>query len=137
MNVNSVSKSGKENHLVTAFQALDDIVSRNAKLYGLLTAWHQKSETIIVGGESKILRLWDAEKELKMLDIQTGSEFVVSHISCAPNGLFAVGFGDGCIRIFDRRCYPNENKIITYREHCASLLTVCMKNDGNVLVTGW
>lgn len=134
---NTVKKSGIENNLVTAFQALDDIVSRSSKLYGLLTAWHQQSETIIVGGESKILRLWDADKELKILDIQTGSEFVVSHISCAPNGIFSVGFGDGSIRIYDRRCYPNENKVITYREFCVPLLTVNMRNDCNSLVTGW
>ena len=134
---NNMNKTGKDSNLVSAFQASDDIVARSSKHYGLLAAWHQASETIIVGGESKFLRLWDADKELKVLDIQTGSEFVVSHISCSPNGIFAVGFGDGCIRVYDRRNYPHENRIITYREHSSSLLTVCMRTDCNSLVTGW
>lgn len=88
---NSGSSRSINGNLVTAFQALDDPPMRSARIYGLQTAWHQSTQTIIVGGESKVIRLWDAEKELKYLDIPVGSEFPVSHISCAPNALFAIG----------------------------------------------
>lgn len=124
-------------NLVTAFQALEDQPSRSSRIFGLQTAWHQSTQTIFVGGESKIIRLWDAERELKIQDIITGSDNAVSHISCAPNALFAVGFGDGCIQIYDRRSPPSESKIMSYREHCQSLLTICLRNDCESLVSGW
>lgn len=89
-NQSSSSRSVNGN-LVTAFQALDDPPARSARIYGLQTAWHQSTQTIIVGGESKVIRLWDAEKELKYMDIPVGSDFPISHISCSPNALFAIG----------------------------------------------
>ena len=90
---NQNKPTGHNGNLVSAFQALDEPSSKSSRFYGLQTAWHQASKTIIVGGESKIIRLWDAEKELKYLDI-TGSDFPVTHINCAPNGLFAIGKTD-------------------------------------------
>lgn len=133
---NNIKNSIKESNLVTAFQALDEQPTKSSRFYGLQTAWHQSSQTIIVGNESKVLRLWDAEKELKIQDIQSGSESPVSHISCAPNGLFAVGFQNGGIKIYDRR-NNGDGKIMTYKEHSQSLLTICMRSDCESLVSGW
>lgn len=138
---NSNNQSNKlpasNGNLVTAFQALEDQPTRSLRFFGLQTAWHQSTQTIFVGGESKLLRLWDAERELRVLDIPTGSDFPVSHISCAPNALFAVGFADGCIQIYDRRANPNDSRIMTYREHSQSLQTICLRNDCESLVSGW
>lgn len=130
------SDSNQGNNLVTAFQGLEDQPKSSSRVFGLQTAWHQSTQTIFVGGESKVLRLWDAERELKIGDISSGSDFPVSHISCAPNALFAVGFGDGAIQIFDRRTHPNDSRIMTYREHSHSLLTICLRNDCESLVSG-
>lgn len=89
---NQSSKSGFSNEsLVTAFQAVEETSSKSSRIYGLQTAWHQSTQTIFAAGESKYVRLWDAEKELKFQDIATNSDFPVSHISCAPNALFSVG----------------------------------------------
>lgn len=132
-NANNLQKSQKD--LVTAFQAMSDISGRSSKLYGLITAWHQKSQTIIVGGESKYLRLWDVEKELRTVDIATGSDFVVSHISCASSGIFAAGFGDGIVKMYDRRL--RDNIVMSYREHSQPLLTLCIRNDCEKLISGW
>lgn len=136
-NQSNKQQAGQNENLVTAFQALEDQPTRSSRVFGLQTAWHQSTQTIFVGGESKLIRLWDAERELKVQDIQTGSDFPVSHISCAPNALFAVGFADGCIQIFDRRAQPSESRIMSYREHCQSLLTICLRNDCESLVSGW
>lgn len=131
------NKSTTNGNLVTAFQAIEDQPTRSSRIFGLQTSWHQSTQTIFVGGESKLIRLWDAEKELKVQDIHTSSDFPVSHISCAPNALFAVGFGDGCIQIYDRRAQPNESRIMVYREHSQSLQTICLRNDCESLVSGW
>lgn len=135
---NQSNKSTAQNtNLITAFQALEDQPTRSSRGFGLQTAWHQSTQTIFIGGESKILRLWDAEKELKVQDIPSGSDSPVSHISCSPNALFAVGFGDGSIQIFDRRAGPHDSRIASYREHDKQLLTICLKNDCETLVSGW
>ena len=132
---NQSNRSNINNNLVTAFQAIEEQSTRSLKIFGLQTAWHQSSQTIIVGGESKVIRLWDAAKELKIQDFHTGSDFPISHISCAPNAMFAVGFGDGSIQIFDRRASQYE-KVMTYREHSQSLLTICLRNDCESLISG-
>lgn len=124
-------------NLVTAFQALEDQPVKSSRVFGLQTAWHQSTQTIFVGGESKLVRLWDAERELKVQDVQTGSDFPVCQISCAPNAMYAVGFADGSIQIFDRRAQPSETRIMSYREHSQSLLTICLRNDCESLVSGW
>jgi regulator-associated protein of mTOR len=93
-NQNSCSnnKLGVNNgSLVTAFQAIEDQPSRSMRIFGLQTAWHQSSQTIFAAGESKFIRLWDAETELKISDIPVTSDFPVTHISCSPEAVFAVG----------------------------------------------
>lgn len=122
--------------LVTAFQALDDQPQRSAKIYGLQTAWHQSTQTIFAGGESKYIRLWDAEKEYKTNDISTGSDSFVSHLCCSPNAMFAVALADGCIQLYDRRIPTNDSRIMVYREHISPLLTICMRNDCESLISG-
>lgn len=135
---NQSNKSSAQNsNLITAFQALEEHPTKSSRGFGLQTAWHQSTQTIFIGGESKILRLWDAEKELKVQDISSGNDSPVSHISCSPNALFAVGFGDGSVQLFDRRAGPNESRVVSYREHDRHLLTICLRNDCETLVSGW
>lgn len=126
---------GWTDNLLTAFQALDD-QSRSSGYFGLQTAWHQSTQTIFVGGESKYLRLWDAERELKICDISTGSNCSVSHLCCSPNALYAIALTDGSINIYDRRLSSNESKIMSYKETDKQLLTICLKNDCESLISG-
>uniref|UniRef100_A0A182QVZ5 Raptor N-terminal CASPase-like domain-containing protein n=1 Tax=Anopheles farauti TaxID=69004 RepID=A0A182QVZ5_9DIPT len=102
---------------------------------GLVLAWHQRSQTIMAAGEAKYIRLWDAEREMRICDIPSGSDTAVLKLSCAPNGLFAAGFYDGSVRIFDRRCPPSETRCATIREHINPLLAVCLRDDCESLVT--
>lgn len=41
---------------------------------GLVTKWEQRSLTLAVTGDVRIVRLWDAETELKKQDIPTGAD---------------------------------------------------------------
>lgn len=128
--------SSSTENLLTAFQALDDQPQRSSRIYGLQTAWHQSSQTIFVGGESKFLRLWDAERELKLCDIPTGSEYYVSHLCCSPSAMYAIALADGCIQLFDRRLPSNESRVMLYREHNNPLLTICLRSDCESLISG-
>lgn len=129
--------------LITSWLAIGDN-STNAKLsskmsksgIGLVTAWHQKSQTLVSGGESRVLNLWDVEKELKSGELLVGSEASVRVLSMAPNGLLAAGCGDGSVRIFDKRISQHNSVVITYREHSNAILTACLRNDCESLVSG-
>lgn len=42
-------------------------------------------------------------------DIPTGADSCVTSLSCDPQrSLVAAGFGDGSVRVYDRRMGPNE-----------------------------
>ncbi|EAT40599.1 AAEL007690-PA [Aedes aegypti] len=132
--------ANRESALVTAWHGLFDFNSpATAKVgtseLGLVMAWHQKTQTIMAAGEAKYIRLWDAERESRICDIPSGSDTTIIKLSCAPNGLFAAGCSNGSVRLFDRRCAPTEARIATFREHMNPILTVCLRDDCESLVS--
>ncbi|XP_061517571.1 regulatory-associated protein of mTOR [Anopheles gambiae] len=139
-------ETSDENQLLSAWHGLLDFnTSSAAKVScseaapaahgGLVLAWHQRTQTIMAAGEAKYIRLWDAEREMRICDIPSGSDTAVLKLSCAPNGIFAAGFYDGSVRIFDRRCPPAETRCATIREHINPVLAICLRDDCESLVT--
>lgn len=104
---------------------------------GIVISWQQQDQVIVVGGSSKLLRLWDAEKELKIYDIVLNADSSVVSLSSSPNGIIAAGFFDGSIRLFDKRCSSQEAKFMTYREHQTSILAAVLRDDCENLISGW
>lgn len=45
------------------------------------------------------------------------------------SGLVVVGCSDGSVRVFDRRCSPNDAKVRTWMEHTACVLQVTLVGD--------
>lgn len=60
-----------------------------AAMTQLVTKWEQKSLTLAVTGDVRIVRLWDAETELKKQDIPTGADCCTTCIDVD---------GTGCLR---------------------------------------
>lgn len=52
----------------------------------LVTKWEQKSLTLAVTGDARIVRLWDAETELKKQDIPTGADCCTTCIDVDGTG---------------------------------------------------
>jgi len=52
----------------------------------LVTKWEQKSLTLAVTGDVRIVRLWDAETELKKQDIPTGADCCTTCIDVDGTG---------------------------------------------------
>ena len=74
------------------------------------TAWSQFDMTLGVGGDARYIRLWDAERELKKADLNTGCDSYVSclrfssyYAAASTSGIFTAGFGDGSVKLFDIR----------------------------------
>lgn len=151
----------------------------------MVLAWEQWTQTVITSGETRVIRLWDAERELRSFDIPTGAdcsvtcldstfttssrEKLASHISVCEEphekdtnddddrddddeeeeeglkmgvdieedqqeiergskmGLVVCGCGDGSVRMFDRRCNPNEAKVKTWMEHPGCVMGVQLR----------
>lgn len=130
---------------------------------------------MITTGDVRVLRFWDAEKELRAYDIPTGVDCSVtcldstyanvSHekqpkyvpkedaddeglcmgsdsgsidepdaIDRTRLGLVVAGCADGSVRLFDRRCNPNDARIKTWMEYTAPVLGIQLR--GNRIISG-
>ncbi|XP_046663293.1 regulatory-associated protein of mTOR isoform X2 [Homalodisca vitripennis] len=139
--------SNREPQLVTAWQALPEgsvssgrnTISSRGGDKGLVMAWHQKSQMLAVGGDSRIIRLWDAERELRVCDLSSGADYAATCLDCdqSAGSLLAAGYADGAVRLYDRRLPPNEAKVYTYREHAQGVTYVNLRGDsGSLLLSG-
>lgn len=104
---------------------------------GMVLTWQQWDQKIVVGGDSKYLRIWDAENEMKFGDIPLNADSAVKTLSSSPDGLIAAGFKDGSVRLFDKRCTPQEAKLMTFRDHTSQILAANIRDDCESLISGW
>ncbi|XP_069683368.1 regulatory-associated protein of mTOR [Periplaneta americana] len=131
----ALQQQGTEPGLVTAWQALTDVHpvvrSLNAGA-GLVMSWEQRTQNVVVSGDVRIIRIWDAESELKVQDIPTGADCCVTSIctDMSESCMILAGCGDGSIRLFDRRLSPQEARVMTWREHTSWVVDVNLRCDG-------
>lgn len=52
---------------------------------GIVMVWQQNSQQLVVAGDTSKIRFWDAEKELKVNDLHSGTESCVTCISSDPS----------------------------------------------------
>ncbi|KAJ6541734.1 hypothetical protein B0H19DRAFT_1174442 [Mycena capillaripes] len=104
--------------MVSAFSGLTEIVNMRQGA-GVVMDWTQSAGILLVGGDSRTIKVWDAQTETPILDLDTNSESPVTAITCdmEPSQIFAASFANGEVKIFDRR-QPEENSVIRkYVEH--------------------
>ena len=89
--------------MVTAWRALPQLLSvENGK--GMLLDW-QDGGRLLAAGDATSIRVWDVNTETPVQDIPTQNAFSVTALAFnqfAPS-LFAVGFGDYTLSVFDQR----------------------------------
>ncbi|XP_056606011.1 regulatory-associated protein of mTOR isoform X4 [Triplophysa dalaica] len=119
----------KNPEMVTAWQGLSDMLptTRGA---GMVVDWEQETGLLMTSGDVRVIRIWDTEREMKVQDIPTGADSCVTSLSCDPQrSLVAAGFGDGSVRVYDRRMGPNECRVMTYREHGAWVVKTHLQKE--------
>ncbi|ORY31404.1 raptor N-terminal caspase like domain-domain-containing protein [Naematelia encephala] len=125
--------------LATTFRAVSDTypVAHSA---GVLTAWEQPRGHLLVGGDMKVIRVWDAKVERHDRDISTQAGANLTAISSdEPDcNVFVAGFGDGVVRLFDKRVADAGSAVIqTWRKHHTWIQNVHLQRGGaRELVTG-
>lgn len=101
-----------------------------------LAAWHQLNQTIAISGNTKIIRLWDAESERKIMDMACCIDSSISTLKFSANGLLIAGYEDGSVQLYDKRVSSNQSRVITYRDHTHSILNAAIReSSSNTLVT--
>lgn len=53
--------------LISSWRALKDMEKSNSKQSGLVTDWHQARGYLFTGGDSKVIKVWDAHQELPVM----------------------------------------------------------------------
>lgn len=115
--------------LVTAFNVFHQMIP-NAKSPGTLLHWEQATGELIAAGDSKLIRIWDAHKEMKSKDLVLGSDNpLVTSIHSDRSHCIGVGCNDGSVRIYDKRLAMNESRVITFREHNSAIVNAHLFPD--------
>lgn len=124
--------------LVTAFRALSELVPSN-KTAGLVFDWQQGQGKALVAGDVKTIKVWNAATEVCAMDIPARSSSPLTSLTSdqVAGHIFAGGFGDGCIRVFDQRIKPSLAMIRLWRDHTQWITNIHMQRGGyRELVSG-
>ncbi|KDQ14024.1 hypothetical protein BOTBODRAFT_357949 [Botryobasidium botryosum FD-172 SS1] len=125
-------ESQEDVELVTAFRALSSVtpVHRGS---GLVTEWQQPSGTLLTGGDTTTIRVWDANQELSLPDIETHSQSSVTSLTSDLNlgHLFVAGFADGGLRVIDKRLSPSNAVVRSYHKHQSWVQNVHWQKNAN------
>ncbi|OAL57052.1 hypothetical protein IQ07DRAFT_582313 [Pyrenochaeta sp. DS3sAY3a] len=127
-----------ETELVTGFRALTDLVPSN-KNAGLVFDWQQGRGLILVAGDVKVIRVWNAGTEVCTSDLPARSGSCITSLTSdqVEGDVFVAGFGDGAIRVYDQRQKPATAMVKVYKEHKQWVTNVHLQRGGQrELVSG-
>ena len=102
--------------MVSSWKAISDFISViPPRGKGVIVDWHQQKGMFFVGGHSKLVRLWDAEKEMCALEFPTRIGCGITALRADVSGcMLAAGFQDGTMRMYDLRMAPQEAYVYIY-----------------------
>lgn len=102
--------------LVASWRALTDLLL-TPKSSGLISEWQQSRGSLLVSGDVKIIRVWDAPRELCLADIPARSTSLITSITSdqVAGDIIVAGFDDGSLRVYDRRLDPRESMVKTWQ----------------------
>ncbi|KDE09015.1 hypothetical protein, variant [Microbotryum lychnidis-dioicae p1A1 Lamole] len=122
--------------LVSSFQGIAETIPTTTTQQdaGLVLEWQQGRGQLLMGGNVKLIRVWDATKEQAVQDLPTRANSCLTSLTGdqVAGNILAAGFGDGGMRIYDRRLSARDNMVRSYKGHHQSwLLNVHMQRGGD------
>lgn len=131
-------ESPKDIELVTAFRGLTELIPSNRNA-GLVCDWQQGQGKALVAGDVKVIKVWNAATEVCCADIPARSSSCVTSLTSdqVAGQIFVAGFGDGAVRVFDRRLNSRSACVRVWREHRQWVVGVHLQRGGvRELVSG-
>jgi len=106
----------KKIQLASSFRALSDLVVSDKQNAGLVFDWQQGQGRILVAGDERVIRVWQAGQELYVTDIPARSgSCITSLTSDQVEGNFIVaGFGNGSVRAYDQRLSARDSMVMDW-----------------------
>lgn len=97
--------------LASSFRALSDLVASDNQSAGLVFDWQQGQGRILVAGDDRVIRVWQAGHELCIADIPARSGSCITALTSdqVEGHVFVAGFGNGTVRAYDQRVAPRES----------------------------
>lgn len=113
---NSGGEPEKKCEVISAWRALTDLLL-TSKSSGLISDWQQSRGSLLVSGDVKIIRVWDAPRELCLVDIPARSSSSITSLTSdqVAGNIFIAGFDDGSLRVYDRRLDSRESMVKTWQ----------------------
>lgn len=99
----------------------------------LVAEWQQSRGTLLVsGGNSRVIKIWDAPRELCVSDIRARSGHAITALSSdqVAGNIMIGGFSDGAVRVYDRRLDPHQALIQTWKLHETGIVNCRMQRGG-------
>lgn len=111
-NFHCEDEEDKPVEMIAAWRALTDLLL-TSKSSGLISEWQQSRGSLLVSGDVKIIRVWDAPRELCVLDIPARSSSSITSLTSdqVAGNIFIAGFDDGTLRVYDRRLDARESMV--------------------------
>jgi len=137
--------------LASAFLALPD-VAETTRGSGLIFSWQQVSGTLVVGGNSSSMRVWDLGREQCVRVFATGLDTCTTALASRsvtypsafeggggggegePLSWTFAGFADGTTAIFDERV-QGLGRVAVAREHSAWVVAAYLRPDATEVIT--
>ncbi|KAL2019584.1 hypothetical protein VTK56DRAFT_9481 [Thermocarpiscus australiensis] len=103
--------------LASAWRALTHMVPSNVNS-GMVFEWQQVNGQVLVAGDERVIRIWNAGQEMCTHEIPARSGSCVTSLTTdqMTGNIFVAGFGDGAIRVFDARMKPQETMVRKWKD---------------------
>lgn len=103
--------------LASAWRALTHMVPSNVNS-GMVFEWQQVNGQVLVAGDERVIRIWNAGHEICSHEIPARSGSCVTSLTSdqMSGNIFVAGFGDGAIRVFDSRNKPQQAMVLKWKD---------------------
>ena len=103
--------------LTSAWRALTHMVPSNVNS-GMVFDWQQVNGQVLVAGDERVIRVWNAGHEVCTHEIPARSGSCVTSLTSdqMTGNIFVAGFGDGAIRVFDLRKKPQQAMVRKWKD---------------------
>ncbi|KAJ1301765.1 hypothetical protein OPQ81_008994 [Rhizoctonia solani] len=127
-----IQRSHDPMEMVTSFRALNHTIPLQ-KGSGLVCDWQQESGLLLVGGDSRVVRVWDGFQELCLAEIFTQMDTCVTSVAFDPEGpnAFLASSADGRLCLYDRRIGGNASMVRNWHRHQSWIESVHWQKGGD------
>ncbi|THH30240.1 hypothetical protein EUX98_g3964 [Antrodiella citrinella] len=117
--VGGIILTGAADGIIRLFRNYDPAVSNSpVQMVSAFRGLNENGGILLVGGDSRIVRVWDAHTESQIMDIDTNCESpLTSMVSQEGTSIFHASFADGTVQVFDRRLEEEDAVVRSYSEH--------------------